>query len=286
VGKVFVVLSVLLVAILGYAFITDTNREWRPIQETYFKHEASTASSAAMRTAASKSPIQIYQLFPKVKVNDQYKVERCITCHVPDIQRIGPENAALALTRSGHPTHPKAIDNRIYARYGETAYAMANGQTIVLTDDKGKVIPDPTTGKPQPALPGFIPAAYKGMGIDDTGCIICHNGQRQATTTAGAHKNLIPDPFGTFDNAPALFQKNCAQCHGVQGQGGIGPPLNDQDRLGFFNDEYYHRCIYLGNTDPERAGTKMPKWGSLLKADEIELLTHWIRHWQNYAKLP
>jgi mono/diheme cytochrome c family protein len=286
VGRVFVILSVLLVAILGYAFITDTNREWRPIQEAYFKHEASTASTAAMRNAAAKSPIQIYQLFPKVKVNDQYKVERCITCHVPDIQHIGPENAAKALTKPGHPTHPIAIDNSIYARYGETAYAMANGQTVVLTDDKGKVIPDPTTGKPQPALPGFIPAAVKGMGIDDTGCIICHNGQRQATTTAAAHQDLIPNPFGTFDTAPALFEKHCAQCHGVQGQGGIGPPLNDQDRLGFFNDEYYHRCIYLGNTDPERIGTKMPKWGNLLKADQIELLTHWIRHWQSYAKLP
>ncbi len=29
----------------------------------------------------------------------------------------------------------------------------------------------------------------------------------------------------------ALFLANCARCHGDHGQGGIGPPLNDQAKL-------------------------------------------------------
>ncbi len=288
-ARVFLVLSVALVVVLGYAFLRDANRPWRPIQEAYFQNEARTSDDPALRAAAQRAPIQIYQLFPKVKVNDTFRVERCITCHVPDIQRIGPEKAAAALTKPGHAPHPVAVDDEIYRRYGQDAFALADGKVIVLTDDKGKVIPDPVTGKPQPALPGFISAAYKGAGIDDTGCVICHNGRRQATTTEGAHTNLIPDPFGTFDKAPTLFQKNCAQCHGKQGEGGVGktpgPPLNDQDRLGFFNDDYYYRCIYLGNTDPPRKGTAMPKWGNSLTKEQIELLVHWIRHWQNYAGL-
>lgn len=284
-GKVFLVLSTAFIAIMAFAFFNDASRPWRPIQQAYFDNEARTADDPALRAAARAESMQIRQLFPKVKVNDQFRVERCITCHVPDIQRIGPEKGAAALTRSGHNSHPTAVDDEVFSKFGETAFAMADGKVIVLTDDKGKVIPNPTTGKPQPALPGFIPSAYKGLGIDETGCIICHNGSRQATTVEGAHKNLIPDPFGTFEKAPALYQKNCAQCHGLQGGGGIGPPLNDQDRLGFFNDEYYHRCIYLGNTDPPRKGTAMPSWGRVLKPDQIELLTHWIRHWQNYARL-
>ena len=32
-------------------------------------------------------------------------------------------------------------------------------------------------------------------------------------------------------NGYALFLANCAQCHGTQGQGGVGPPLNDQAKL-------------------------------------------------------
>jgi mono/diheme cytochrome c family protein/plastocyanin len=33
------------------------------------------------------------------------------------------------------------------------------------------------------------------------------------------------------ERGAALFQANCARCHGAQGQGGIGPVLNDQAKL-------------------------------------------------------
>ncbi|TMF52348.1 MAG: c-type cytochrome, partial [Chloroflexi bacterium] len=156
------------------------------------------------------------------------------------------------------------------------------------------VVNDPSTNKPVVAqLNGFIPSQYKGLGIDESGCIICHNGNRQATTEAGAHQNLVPNPFGVYDKAPQVFENNCAQCHGALGEGGKGPPLNDQNRLGFFSDDYYYRCIYLGNTGEEHLGTIMPAWGvsknnrpPILKSDTINLLVHWIRMWQQYTSLP
>ena len=138
---------------------------------------------------------------------------------------------------------------------------------------------------------GFVPNAYKGLGIDESGCIICHNGNRQATDQAGGHQNLVANPFGTFDKAPQLYENNCAQCHGATGEGGKGPPLNDQNRLGFFNDDYYYRCIYLGNTGEEHKGTIMPAWGAnkLLPQPinaNINLLVHWVRMWQQYTSRP
>jgi len=101
----------------------------------------------------------------------------------------------------------------------------------------------------------------------------------------------VPNPFGVYDTAPKLFENNCAQCHGVVGEGGKGPPLNDQNRLGFFNDDYYYRCIYLGNLGEEHLGTIMPPWGAkqLLPKpvnDNINLLVHWIRMWQQYTTRP
>jgi hypothetical protein len=161
-----------------------------------------------------------------------------------------------------------------------------------VLDANGKVVNDPSTNKPVVAqLTGFIPNAYKGLGIDESGCIICHNGNRQATDQAGAHQNLVPNPFGTFDTAPQLYENNCAQCHGAVGEGGKGPPLNDQNRLGFFNNDYYYRCIYLGNQGEEHKGTIMPAWGvnKLLPQpldQSINLLVHWVRMWQQYASLP
>ena len=322
-GRAFLVVSVGFLLLLGYAFYQDLNRPWLPIQQAY-----------AQKYGAD-FPIQVQQLFPKLQVNNQFVVERCITCHVPDILTIGAKEAA---TRLG-PNHPSVIDDTVFAKYGQdtlicrpvsttatastspspsaspsaSAKASASAspapsaspatstaascfdpraQPYYVLDANGKVVNDPSTNKPITAqLTGFIPNVYKGLGIDESGCIICHNGNRQATTQAEAHTNLVPNPFGVYDKAPQLYENNCAQCHGALGEGGKGPPLNDQNRLGFFTDDYYYRCIYLGNTGEEHLKTIMPPWGAkkLLPApvnDNINLLVHWIRLWQQYTTLP
>jgi Cytochrome C oxidase, cbb3-type, subunit III len=331
-GRAFLVVSVAFLLLLGFAFYQDLSRPWAPIQQKYAAQYG------------QDFPIQVQQLFPKVQVNGQFMVERCITCHVPDIQKIGPQEAAKRLG----PNHPSVISDTVFAKYGQdtlicrpataaaspaaspsasasaspspkaspsaspspsasaspTPAAAAGATTAAAScldpnatpyyvlDANGKVVNDPTTNKPVVAqLTGFIPNAYKGLGIDESGCIICHNGNRQATTQAGAHQNLVANPFGVFATAPQLYENNCAQCHGATGEGGKGPPLNDQNRLGFFNDDYYYRCIYLGNTGEEHKGTIMPPWGvnKLLPApvnDNVNLLVHWIRMWEQYTTLP
>ena len=334
-GRAFLVVSVAFLALLALAFYQDLSRPWAPIQEKYAAQHG------------QDFPIQVQQLFPKVQVNGQFVVERCITCHVPDIQKIGPQEAAKRLG----PNHPAVISDAIFAKYGQetlmcrqakaaaspsaspsaSASASASAkpsasaapsssaapataaspaasaspaaataascsdpkaQPFYVLDANGKVVNDPSTNKPVVAqLTGFIPKAYKGLGIDESGCIICHNGNRQATDQAGAHHNLVPSPFGVYDKAPQLYENNCAQCHGATGEGGKGPPLNDQNRLGFFNDDYYYRCIYLGNQGEDHLHTIMPAWGvnKLLPQpinDNVNLLVHWIRMWQQYTSLP
>jgi cytochrome c2 len=332
-GRAFLVVSVAFLALLAFAFYQDLSRPWAPIQQKYAAQYG------------QDFPIQVQQLFPKVQVNGQFMVERCITCHVPDIAKIGPQQAAKRLG----PNHPAVISDAIFAKYGQdtlicrpvpaasplasaspsaaaspsakasaspkpSASASASpsaapsaaaasaaascldprAQPYYVLDANGKVVNDPSTNKPVVAqLTGFIPNAYKGLGIDESGCIICHNGNRQATTQAGAHQNLVPNPFGVYDTAPQVFENTCAQCHGATGEGGKGPPLNDQNRLGFFNDDYYYRCIYLGNTGEEHLGTIMPAWGvsqqgrpPILARDTINLLVHWVRMWQQYTSQP
>ena len=233
-GRAFLVVSVLFLALLAFAFYQDLNRPWLPIQQKYAQQYG------------ADFPIQVQQLFPRVQVNNQFVVERCITCHVPDLQKIGPQEAAGRLG----PNHPAVINDAVFAKYGQdtlicrpaaataspsaspsasaspkpTASATASAppaattatscldpkaQPFYLLDVNGKVVNDPSTNKPVVAqLNGFIPSQYKGLGIDESGCIICHNGNRQATTEAGAHQDLVPNPFGVYDKAPQVFENN------------------------------------------------------------------------------
>ena len=318
-GRAFLVVSVLFVALLAFAFYLDFNRPYVPIQQQY-----------AARYGADFTVGDIQQLFPKVEVNGNFQVERCITCHVPDAVKIGPQEAAGRLG----PNHPAVIDDTVFAKYGQdtlicrpaTAGVTAGSSPspspppakpaaspspgppaaagaapaplqcqdpratpYYVLDVNGHTVTDPATGKPEVAqLTGFIPSQFKGLGIDESGCVICHDGNRQATTQDGAHQNLVPNPFAVVQNAPQLYENSCAQCHGAVGEGLKGPPLNDQNRLGFFNDDYYHRCIFAGNLGSEHLGSIMPPWGlkHLLSNPQIDLLVHWIRLWQQYTSLP
>jgi len=342
-GRAFLAVGILFVALLAFAFYQDFNRPYVPIQQQY-----------AARYGADFSVGDIQQLFPKVQVNGNFQVERCITCHVPDAVKIGPQEAARRLGAN----HPAVINDAVFAKYGQDTLicrpasaaaaagaspspaaapsAAASGSPAAspstsprgsspgaspvpsssptpslsqgaggaaaplqcqdpkatpyyVLDVNGHAVTDPATGKPEVAqLTGFLPSQYKGLGIDETGCVICHNGNRQATTEAGAHQNLVPNPFAVYQNAPQLYENSCAQCHGATGEGLKGPPLDDQNRLGFFNDDYYHRCIFAGNLGSEHLGSIMPPWGlkHLMSNSQIDLLVHWIRLWQQYTSLP
>src|ERR1700730_11056004 len=113
-GRAFLVVSVAFLALLAFAFYQDLSRPWAPIQEKYAAQYG------------QDFPIQVQQLFPKVQVNGQFLVERCITCHVPDIAKIGPQEAAKRLG----PNHPSVISDAIFAKYGQDTLICRPGAAV------------------------------------------------------------------------------------------------------------------------------------------------------------
>ena len=79
-----------------------------------------------------------------------------------------------------------------------------------------------------------------------------------------------------------LFQANCARCHGAQGQGGIGPVLNDQMKLvAHLNPQYLLNVLSVGGRFVcGDANSLMPAWkepNGPLNYQEVNELIAWLR---------
>jgi mono/diheme cytochrome c family protein len=89
-----------------------------------------------------------------------------------------------------------------------------------------------------------------------------------------------------------LYQANCARCHGANGEGGIGPVLNDQMKLfQHLNEEYLHIVLEVGGRyvcgNPD---SLMPVWaeenGGPFNYLQVEDVIEFIRapNTQEYTK--
>jgi mono/diheme cytochrome c family protein/plastocyanin len=80
-----------------------------------------------------------------------------------------------------------------------------------------------------------------------------------------------------------IYQANCARCHGAQGQGGIGPVLNDQMKLFVhLNEQYLRNVLYAGGRYVcGNPSSVMPVWdnrnGGPLNYQQINELITFLR---------
>jgi mono/diheme cytochrome c family protein/plastocyanin len=82
-----------------------------------------------------------------------------------------------------------------------------------------------------------------------------------------------------------IYEANCARCHGAQGEGGIGPTLNRQDKLfAHLNPDYLRNVLTVGGRYVcGNANSLMPVWSSAgnppgpLNYKQIDYLIAFIR---------
>ena len=88
---------------------------------------------------------------------------------------------------------------------------------------------------------------------------------------------------GDGASGEALYQEHCATCHGPQGKGGIGLPLNLEDFLRIADREYLVATMKHG-----RPGRVMPSFRHLLSGQERRRIAAFIESWQEgpEAELP
>lgn len=79
----------------------------------------------------------------------------------------------------------------------------------------------------------------------------------------------------SYSKGRSLYLTHCAACHGQNGEGGIGLPLNLQSFLTVAPPGYIRRSIFYG-----RLPRQMVAFNAILKKEEIEAIATFVRSWQ------
>jgi mono/diheme cytochrome c family protein len=74
----------------------------------------------------------------------------------------------------------------------------------------------------------------------------------------------------------AIYQLNCTACHGVSGEGGIGPALNSQQFLAAANDEQIGLLIAVGVPGTEMNAYALD-FGGPLTSEQIAAIVTFLR---------
>ena len=78
-----------------------------------------------------------------------------------------------------------------------------------------------------------------------------------------------------YSHGQALFEENCADCHGEHGRGGLGLPLNLQSFLVIADTGYLIRSMRFGR--PMRG---MPSFAEDMSEADIRAVALYIKSWQ------
>lgn len=93
---------------------------------------------------------------------------------------------------------------------------------------------------------------------------------------------LAADQAAQVARGEKIYADNCATCHGQQGQGDLGPALNDRKLLNGTDDGVLFSLV--GSGVP---GTAMPSWaqahGGPFTDEQIHDVVAFVRHWQATA---
>jgi mono/diheme cytochrome c family protein len=84
------------------------------------------------------------------------------------------------------------------------------------------------------------------------------------------------------DSGQDLWGFNCASCHGLNGEGGIGPALNSEQYLQAATDEQTELLIAVG-VPGSQMGAYSQDFAGPLTSEQIRAIVTYIRSWEETA---
>jgi len=84
------------------------------------------------------------------------------------------------------------------------------------------------------------------------------------------------------ESGQTLWGFNCSSCHGLNGEGGVGPVLNSQQFMQAATDDQMAQIIAVGVPGSQMSAYSQDYAGPLT-SEQIKALTTYIRSWEEDA---
>lgn len=173
------------------------------------------------------------------------------------------ESAPVVPAREGTPPAPAAPP-------GERFYAGDQAHTVGLDEGRSAQIVRQSSNARFAAFLGalilvlFIPIYWiYDIGIPPLGMSGRLSAEEQAQYVTDVSRGY------------ALFLANCARCHGDQGEGGIGPPLNDQGKL--YKALTADGLPGTGHLNPGYIRSVLAEGGRIVCGDPASVMPAWLQ---------
>jgi len=125
-------------------------------------------------------------------------------------------------------------------------------------------------GQPNFGMSPFGTASGGPLDSDEIDAIVAFIRSWEANPPVELPPEIAVDQFPL--EAADIYTELCAQCHGLDGEGIIGPALNNPEFQSANTDQNIYDTINLGHE-----ATAMIGWGEILSSEQIEGLVNYIR---------
>jgi rhodanese-related sulfurtransferase/cytochrome c553 len=82
----------------------------------------------------------------------------------------------------------------------------------------------------------------------------------------------LENVHGSVEMGQEIYARECSECHGASGEGGIGTALGNRAMLSMTTDTFLHHAIVNGRQD-----TEMPAFADKLVPEEVNAVTAFLR---------
>ncbi|MGD2044254.1 MAG: cytochrome c [Acidimicrobiia bacterium] len=81
------------------------------------------------------------------------------------------------------------------------------------------------------------------------------------------------------EQGSSIWELNCASCHGLDGEGGVGPALNSMQFLQSATDQQIRLLVAVGVPGTQMSAYSLD-FGGPLTTEQIKAVTTFIRAWE------